>query len=100
MSCTEYKKPNNNIVESKIGTLVKHDEVKLTEYIIVLNEGAVISDSIKVFNKYQVEILKDLKRNRYVIGLMNDPGMKVLLKEIEQHGNIKLIQPNYRYQAQ
>ena len=48
----------------------------------------------------EIQVIRDLKKNRYLIGLKHDPGIEQLKKEVEAAGQIKLIQPNYTYKTQ
>ena len=78
----------------------KSHKVTLNEYIIVIKESSNIDNAIETLKKYDARILRDLKRNHYLIGLVNDPGIEQLKIDIQNNMYIKYIQPNYRYELQ
>ena len=76
------------------------NESTLAEYIIVLNENVSIADALNNLQDYEVKVIRDLNKNRYLIGLVKDPGIEKLTKEVEKSEHIKRIQPNYSYTIQ
>ena len=91
-ACTEPGYQSENTTDK--------NESILTEYIIVLKENVSISIAIGLLEKYEVQVIKDLKKNRYLIGLKNDPGLEQLKKEVEATEYIEQIQPNFSYTIQ
>jgi hypothetical protein len=72
----------------------------LSEYIIVLKSGSDIKSAIKELAEYEVRIIRDLKRERYLIEIKNDPGLEQLLLDVKNSNHINFIQPNYTYKTQ
>lgn len=99
-ACTEQNPASSNKMQGKIEASINSNKENITEYIIVLNKGVETSDAMDALKKYDVQIVKDLKRGRYVIKLKNDPGIKLLEKEVLNSELIKHIQPNYVYTTQ
>ena len=99
-ACVDNQHANSTSTNGTTSTLINNKEEKIAEYIIVLNNRVKISDAINVFEKYDVQVIKDLKRDRYVIGLKNDPGIEQLQKDIVDSNQIKHIQPNFIYTTQ
>lgn len=77
-----------------------NEESKLNEYIIVLAENVSIEKAISSFQKYQVQVIRDLNRGRYLISLKNDPGIEQLKEAVEDSALIKQIQINFSYTIQ
>ena len=99
-ACTESNNQSGYIADRKTESSASNDEIILTEYIIVLEENVSIADAINNFQKYEAQVIRDLKRGRYLIGLKNDPGIERLKKEVEGSDRIKYIQPNFTYTIQ
>ena len=99
-ACTESNNQSGYIADRKTESSASNNEIILTEYIIVLEENVSIADAIDNFQKYEAQVIKDLKRGRYLIGLKIDPGIEQLNKDAEGFEHIKLIQPNFIYKTQ
>ena len=99
-ACSESKYQKEQTANQEVLLPVGNDESDLTEYIIVLKANGNIASAISILKKYEVQVIRDLKRGRYLIGLKNDPGIERLRNDVETSENIKLIQPNYGYTAQ
>ena len=99
-ACTEPNNQNGYIADRITESSASNNEIILAEYIIVLEENVSIADAIDKFQIYEVQVIRDLKRGRYLIGLKIDPGIEQLNKDIEGFEHIKLIQPNYSYKTQ
>ena len=67
------------------------------EYIIVLTKNSRLNDAVDDIAQYDVSVIRDLKRDRYLIGLGNDPGIAALRKVLDGSQYITHIQPNYTY---
>lgn len=87
-------------MDRKAEASAKGKEIKLTEYIIVLKENVSVADAIDNLQKYDVQVIRDLKKGRYLIGLKNNPGINQLKHDLEGSEYIKHIQPNFTYKAQ
>ena len=99
-ACTESNNQSGYIADRKTESSASNNEIILTEYIIVLEENVSIADAIDNFQKYEAQVIRDLKRRRYLIGLMIDPGIEQLNKDVEGSDRIKHIQPNFTYKTQ
>jgi len=99
-ACTEPNNRSGYIADRKIESSASNNEIILTEYIIVLEENVSIADVIDNFQIYEAQVIRDLKRGRYLIGLKIDPGIEQLNKDVEGFEHIKLIQPNFIYTIQ
>ena len=71
-----------------------------TEYIIVLKQYVSIANATNILKKYQVQVIRNLKKNRYLIVLKNDPGIEQLQKDIGDSEHIQHIQPNFTFTIQ
>ena len=99
-ACTEPNNQSGYIADRKTESSASNNEIILAEYIIVLEENVSIVDAIDKFQIYEAQVIRDLKRGRYLIGLKIDPGIEQLNKDVEGFEHIKLIQPNYSYKTQ
>jgi hypothetical protein len=90
------EKKSGQVVESS----VSNEQSKPSEYIIVLEEDISISSAIGILEKYEAQVIKDLDKNRYLIGLKNDPGIEQLKIDVESSRHIKHVQPNFTYTIQ
>ena len=72
----------------------------MTEYILVLKENVSVADALNSLQKYDVQVIRDLKKDRYLIGLKNNPGIDRLQEDVESSEYIKHIQPNFIYKIQ
>ena len=80
--------------------MINKDNVRQSEYIIVINEKANIADALIIFRKYDARLVRDLKKKRFLIELKRDPGLERLKSLVESSELIEFIQPNYIYQQQ
>ena len=78
----------------------KKPESSLAEYLIVLKDNVSISDAVNSLKRYEVQVLRDLKKGRYLIGMKNDPGINQLQNELADSEVITHIQPNFTYTIQ
>ncbi len=99
-ACSESKYQKEQTANQEVLLPVANDESDLTEYIIVLNENVDIARALNKLKKYEVQVIRDLNRGRYLIGLKNDPGIEQLKKDVESSGYFKHIQPNFTYTIQ
>jgi len=99
-ACTESNHKSEYSPDRKAESSVSNEGSNLTEYIIVLVENVSIENAISNLQKYDAQIIKDLKRGRYLIGLKNDPGIEQLKKDVKDSLHIKQIQPNFNYTIQ
>jgi hypothetical protein len=99
-ACTESNQKSEYIPDRVTESSVSNEEPNLTEYIIVLEKDVSIESATGILKKYEVQVIRDLKKDRYLIGLKNDPGIERLKKDVEGSGYIKYIQPNFTYTIQ
>ena len=99
-ACTESNYHGEKVAQPKVESSVSNEALNLSEYIIVLEDDVSISSATSILEKYQVQIIRDFKKNRYLIGLKHDPGIEQLQKEVEGSEHIKHIQPNFTYTIQ
>ena len=99
-ACTEPNYQSENVADDKTELLASNDESNLSEYIIVLEKNASIESASSIFDKYDGQVIKDLKKGRYLIRLKNNPGIEQLQKEVEGSEHIEHIQPNFTYTTQ
>jgi hypothetical protein len=99
-ACQEPNYQNEKVAEREVGFSESNEESDSSEYIIVLEENVSIENAISNLKKYDAQIIKDLKRGRYLIGLKNDPGIEQLKKDVKDSLHIKQIQPNFIYTIQ
>jgi len=99
-ACTEPNNQSGFIADRKTESSASNNEITLAEYIIVLEENVSIADAIDNFQIYEAQVIRDLNRGRYLIGLKNDPGIGQLRKDVEASEQIKQIQPNFTYSIQ
>ena len=98
--CSDSNYQNEKITEPEVEFSAGNEESNSSEYIIVLAENVSIENAISNFQKYDAQVIKDLKRGRYLIELKNDPGIERLEKDVEGSEHIKQIQPNFSYTIQ
>ena len=99
-ACSESIFHKEQTASQEVLLPVGNDESDLIEYIIVLNDNVDIARALNKLKKYEVQVIRDLNRGRYLIGLKNDPGIEQLRKDVEASEKIKLIQPNFTYTIQ
>ena len=99
-ACTDSTHSRKEVIGSGVETSISNEDSSLFEYIVVLDENVSIEDAISILKKYEVQVIRDLKKGRYLIGLKNDPGIEQLKKEVEGSEYIKHIQPNFTYTTQ
>ncbi len=99
-ACTEPNNQSGYIADRKTESSASINDLILAEYIIVLEENVSIADAIDNFQIYEAQVIRDLKRGRYLIGLKNDTGIRQLRKDVEASEQIKQIQPNFTYSIQ
>jgi hypothetical protein len=99
-ACTESNYQGEYTADIKDESSANNNESVLTEYIIVLEENVSIASAINSLQKYELQVIKDLKKNRYLVELKNDPGIEQLQKDVEGSERIKHIQPNFTYTIQ
>ena len=98
--CKETNHKNDYINDAGAELSKGTKQTNITEYIIVLKENTRAEDALNTLQKYNARLIRDLKRNRYLIGLENDPGIDQLKLDTDNSKDIKHIQPNYRYEIQ
>lgn len=99
-ACTENNYNNNYVTNKPLDSSEQINKVKVIEYIVVLNKGVKFSDVVMSLKTYDIQLIKDIKRDRYVVGFKYDPGIEQLQKDIIGSKYIKHIQPNFSYKAQ
>jgi len=99
-ACTESTGQSEYVADRKTEFSTSNNDSITAEYIIVLKENVSISSAINHLQKYEAQVIRDLERGRYLIGLKNDPGIELLQKDVEGSDLIKLIQPNFSYTIQ
>ena len=99
-ACAEDKSKRMNVEYQTENPQKTQTKKKLTEYIIVLNKAAKLDTAIGSLKKYGVQVVRNMKKNRFVISLNNDPGIEQLQKDILNSADIKHIQPNFIYKTQ
>ena len=99
-ACTESNYQSEYVADGKADLSASNNEPILAEYIIVIEENVSIESATSIFEKYEGQVIRDLKKGRYLIGLKNDPGIEQLQKEVEGSEHIKHIQPNFTYTIQ
>lgn len=99
-ACSDIEQQSGPSDLLKSESMMKKDDVGRSEYIIVLGENVSITHALDSLSRYEAELIKDLKKGRYVIELRTDPGIERLKKDVEKSEYINFIQPNYQYKAQ
>ena len=99
-ACQEPNYQNQKVAEREVEFSESNEESNLSEYISVLEENITIADAMSELRQFDSQIIKNLKRGRYLIKLKNDPGIEQLKKHIEGSERIKQIQPNFSYTIQ
>jgi hypothetical protein len=99
-ACSGSNYKSEYVADGKAGFLESNNESIPAEYIIVIEENVSIEKAISILKKYRTQIIRDLKKGRYLIGLKIDPGIEQLQKDIEGSEHIKQIQPNFSYTIQ
>jgi len=98
--CSDSSYQNGKVSEPGAQIPAGSSESKPIEYIIALVENADIEDAIRHLHKYDAQVIKDLKRGRYLISIRQDPGIEQLKEDIDDSEYIERIQPNFTYTAQ
>ena len=98
--CSDSNYHNGKVADPEVEISAGTRESKQNEYIIVLVENASIESAMNNLQKYDAQVIRDLKRGRYLIGLGNDPGIEQLAKDVKGSEQIKQIQPNFSYSIQ
>ena len=101
-ACTENKNNSSHVTNRLLDTSLQIKKVNAAEYIqyIVLKKDVNITDALNSLKIYNIQLIKDLKRNRYLVELRNNPGIERLHKDIIGSEYIKFIQPNFSYKSQ
>ena len=99
-ACAENNYNSNHVKNQLSETSIQINKVNTANYIIVLKKDVKITDAIASLKKYDIQLIKDLKRNRYLVGLKSNPGIEQLQKDIIDSDYIKFIQPDYSYKSQ
>ena len=99
-ACTESNYHGEKVAQPEVESSVSNEALNLSEYIIVLEENVSIESATSIFEKYEGQVIRDLKKGRYLIRLKNDPGIEQLQKDVQGSELIKHIQPNYTYTIQ
>lgn len=100
LACQEPNYQNEKVAEREVQISASNEELNLSEYIIVLEENITIAEAMNDLEQFDSQIIKNLKRGRYLIKLKNDPGIDLLKKHIGSSKRIKQIQPNFSYTIQ
>jgi len=98
--CSDPNYHNQKGTEPEIELSAGNEESKPKEYIILLSENVSIENALGHLQEYDAQVIRDLKRGRYLIGLKNDPGIEQLKKDVENSLYIKQIQRNFSYTIQ
>ena len=99
-ACQERNYQNEKVAEREVGFSESNEESDSSEYIIVLEENTSITTALNNLQKYELRVIKNLKKGRYLIELKQDPGIEQLRKDLEGSEHIKQIQPNFIYTIQ
>ena len=99
-ACQEPNYQNEKVAEREVGFTEINEESRSSEYLIVLEENISITTALNNLQKYEVRVIKNLKKGRYLIELKQDPGIEQLRKDLEGSEHIKQIQPNFIYTIQ
>lgn len=99
-ACQEPNYQNEKVAEREIGFSESNEESDSSEYLIVLEENISITTALNNLQKYEVRVIKNLKKGRYLIELKQDPGIEQLRKDLEGSEHIKQIQTNFIYTIQ
>jgi len=99
-ACSDSNYQSGYVADKKAAFSASNNGSILTEYIIVLKENVTIASAINSLQKYEAQVIRDLKKGRYLIGLKNDPGIQRLKKDVEGSDRIKQIQSNFTYTIQ
>jgi len=98
--CSDSSYHDEKVTQPDVVFSTSNEESKLNEYIIVLAENVSIESATSSLQEYQVQVIKDLNRGRYLISLKNDPGLEQLKAIVEDSAYIKQIQSNFSYSIQ
>ena len=99
-ACSDRNYQRKEVAESGVEASINNEESSLIEYIVVIKANANIASAISSFKKYEAQLIGDLKKNLYQIGLKKDPGIEQLRKDVEGSDLIDYIQPNFTYTTQ
>ena len=99
-ACQKPSYQNEKVAEPEVESSTSREESKQNEYIIVLSENVSIENAISNLQKYDAQVIKNLKRGRYLIRLRSDPGIEQLKKDVLEFKDINHIQPNFVYTIQ
>ena len=66
----------------------------------IVESGLSITDALNSLNTYDIWLIKDLKQDRYLVGLKKNPGIERLKNDFIGSEYIKHIQPNFTYTTQ
>jgi hypothetical protein len=78
---------------------MKQPNVVSGEYIVTLDDDVQMEDLVNQFSAYNMVIIKDLGRRRYLIHLDQDPGLDTLMEyDCFKNAECK-IQHNFKYKA-
>ena len=99
-ACQKPSYQKEKVAEPEVESYASNEESKPNEYIIALSENVSIENAIRNLQKYDAQVIKDLKRGRYLIRLRNDPGIEQLKRDVFESKNIDHIQPNFVYTIQ
>lgn len=99
-ACTESNHKREHVPDRVVEPSANNEELNLTEYIIELEKNISIESATSILEKYQGQVIRDLKNGRYLIGLKEDPGIEQLKKDVEGSKYIKFVQPNFTYTIQ
>lgn len=99
-ACTQESHNSSHVSKQLKDTAIRVKKVDVVEYIIVLKKDVKVTDAVNSLKIYDVQVIKDLKRDRYLIGVKNDHGIDKLKKDIVDSEYIKHIQLNFIYSTQ
>ena len=99
-ACKEAINSNERVSDRASESSESNRRSSLAEYIIVLKKSSSIADALNSLHKYDVQVIRDLKKGRYLIRLEEDPGIGRLEKDVKGSEYIKHIQPNFVYTIQ
>ncbi len=69
-----------------------------SEYIVTLDKGIQVEELKNQLSEYDLVVVKDLGRGRYLVRFNADPGLDVLKKQGCFKNSKCKIQPNFKYQ--
>ena len=99
-ACTESTYNREEVIGGRVAALKNNKESSLIEYIVVLNENVSIENAINILKKYEVQVIKDLKKGRYLMSIIEYHRVRLVDLFVDKHWIFDrrlVIQGQYTY---